>query len=103
MGTHPIFESDFDCLTEHGKCGANVHGDTASHTDLHNALLNHQCWRPIKLPDALSALLQLSINHEGRSVAIGHKLLLRWTNRPAFLFSSPVFVSPRALLGRGQF
>jgi len=23
MGTHPIFESDFDCLTENGKVGSN--------------------------------------------------------------------------------
>jgi len=27
MGTHPIFESDFDCLTEDNQIGENVQKD----------------------------------------------------------------------------
>merc|ERR1712136_492917 len=33
MGTHPIFESDFDCLTEMSDAGSEVDPNTAPHQD----------------------------------------------------------------------
>merc|ERR1711934_843572 len=45
MGTHPIFESDFDCLTDLKKHGSftlqlpNRPGDV-----FHNRLFSHDCW-----------------------------------------------------------
>jgi len=33
MGTHPIFESDFDCLTEKNVSVTNADRDAAGHND----------------------------------------------------------------------
>merc|ERR1711935_735528 len=77
MGTHPIFESDFDCLTEHARVVATTGNDVATH---HSSPTSH-CPAVAYHDGTVASLSRLFRLSTGGGSLGAEEALVQWSQR----------------------
>merc|ERR1711892_676650 len=77
MGTHPIFESDFDCLTEHARVVATTGNDVATH---HSSPTSH-CPAVAYHDGIVASLSRLFRLSTGGGSLGAEEALVQWSQR----------------------
>merc|ERR1712189_122408 len=89
MGTHPIFESDFDCLTER-KMSSVMPQTAATGFGLADPARNTaaRARHPVELVDTRSIVekhdLQMALKNQGRGFALGLRMEATMMKKPRF-------------------